>query len=151
MFDRLIVFGRNLEACSRYSPALLTNADVDVAGPRIYRPEEIEEEKISAVIGQGRFGKVRRAKLIDKEKRSSVAVKRSQTADLASERQELYAFATPSPHANIVRFKGVVYGRDYIDFVMELAEGGNLEELLLDKARADALRPSPKLCFFMAC
>lgn len=75
-----------------------------------------------------------------------MAIKSNSKAAVSAddELKELCAFAAPPPHHCIVRFIGILPCTDRLDYVMELAAGGSLEELLRDPERANALRSIPK-------
>lgn len=109
----------------------------------ILHREQLQEAQ-HTLLGQGGFGAVRVACLVLPHGLKRVAVKRNQSAKPDQELKELFAFASPPPHANMVRFMGIVPHETHLDYVMELVEGGSLEALLKDKARADDLRVSPR-------
>lgn len=120
---------------------------VVLTGPRILRPDEIEELDSKAPLGTGMFATVRTAWLRTiGGGMQQVAIKRnvnrSPKPDL--ELKELSAFAVPAPHENIIRFLGVIPHETCLEYVMAVADGGSLQKLLESKEMATALRSSPK-------
>lgn len=109
--------------------------------PIILQREQIQEEGV--ILGAGSVGAVHMAWLASSGGRKRVAIKRNQSTNPAEELKELFAFASPPAHPNMVRFMGIVPREAHLDYVMELAKGGNLHSILKDKARADALRSAP--------
>lgn len=125
--------------------ALFIQTLISCAAPQVFRPDQIEECK-DATEKSGHFGCVRFATLIIGQQRKRVAVKRNVNSDITAsdELKELRAFAGPPAHSNMVRFVGIVPYATHIDYVMELAEGGSLEDVLRDPVKAAALRGDDK-------
>lgn len=115
------------------------------ARPQILHRGDIEEIE-SKQIGEGEFAQVRLALLVSGSERKKVAIKRNTSRHFtaADDVKELHMFSAPPIHANVIRFLGILTSSSHIDFVMELAQGGNLLELLSDPAKAEALRKDTK-------
>lgn len=122
---------------------MLAGSVVVVPPAVILNREQIEEIKDSK-LGDGFSAEVRVARLVLPSDYKQVAIKRNKTVNYEQEVKELLAFASPPPHANIVRFMGIVPSESHLEFVMELAEGGSLQALLKDKTRAAELRSSQR-------
>lgn len=64
---------------------------------------------------------------------------------LLDDRKELVNFVYVPPHANIVRFLGVVLREDGNDYVMEWAKGGSLHELLSGPEKSVLRKDMPRV------
>lgn len=88
--------------------------------------------RIGPLLGQGSYGKVKSATLIDYpgHKFAIKSIKKSRLAKEYIQKDIELAMFTILDHPNIVKIYEVYEDSDKIHFVMELCEGGNLQEKL---------------------
>lgn len=108
------------------------------SGPRIFRQSDIVEDPVQLGI---KYGSVRKAELVLEGKRIRVSIK--ETAVPHGLFSELKAVSLLPPHENIARLLGILPQQSNIAFVVEMAQGGSLVDVLRDGTAVVQFRRSP--------